>query len=105
MKKIFCFIFVLVLTACTQKIIVTDNIFDGKTMMNTMNGMYSVEQFDSMCVADTLSMNLNEWQFLGVKDYETNDKVYLYSTFKKNVVYKVEKSNNDSVKIMKRTVN
>lgn len=105
MKKIFCFIFVLVLIACTPKIIVTDNIFDGETMMNTMNGMYSVEQFDSMCVADTLSMDLNEWQFLGVKDYETNDKVYLYSTFKKNVVYKVEKSNNDSVKIMKRTVN
>jgi hypothetical protein len=69
-----------------------------------MNGKYSIAQFDSMCVADTLPNDLSKWITMGVKDYETGEKVSLYSVYKKNVVYRVEDTKDDSVKIIKRVV-
>ena len=104
MKKIFYFIFGALLLSCTPKVVVNDNVFYGSSMYRTMNGKYSIAQFDSMCVADTLPNDLSKWMNLGVKDYETSEKVSLYSVYKKNVVYKVEDTKDDSVKITKRIV-
>ena len=73
-------------------------------MFNSMKGVYSKAQFDSMCVADTLPLNLFEWEMMWLKEYETGSEVTLYSIYKKNVVYRVEKTANDSIKITKRQV-
>jgi hypothetical protein len=69
-----------------------------------MKGVYSKAQFDSMCIADTLPINLLEWEMMWLKEYETGSEVMLYSIYKKNVVYRVEKTANDSIKITKRQV-
>ena len=102
MKSIFYFIALFFMLSCSEKVIVKDNVFNGKSIINTMNGKYSIAQFDSMCIADTLPNNLSEWIVLYTKDYETGEKIKLYSTYKNNVVYKVENANDDSIKIIKR---
>ena len=104
MKNIFYFIVSFLILSCTPKVIVNDNVFYGSSMLRTMNGKYSIAQFDSMCVADTLPNDLSKWITMGVKDYETGEKVSLYSVYKKNVVYRVEDTKDDSVKIIKRVV-
>jgi hypothetical protein len=104
MKKLFYLVFFTFLISCAPKIVVNDNIFDGDSMFNSMKGTYSKAQFDSMCVADTLPIDLLEWETMWLKEYETGSKVVLYSIYKKNVVYRVEKTENDSIKITKRQV-
>lgn len=104
MNRLFYFIFFALLISCAPKIVVTDNVFGNGRMFMSMNGNYSNEQFDSMCIADKLSKNLSDWERLMLKEYETGENITLYSFFKKNVVYRVEKINNDSVKITKREV-
>jgi hypothetical protein len=104
MKKLFILLFGLMILSCNPKVI--DNIDKGDRMLNTMNGKYSIAQFDSMCVADTLPRSLSEWKRLGVKDYESHQRTYLYLYMKINgrneSVYKVEDTSDDSVKIIKR---
>ncbi len=77
-------------------------------MIRTMNGAYSIEQFDSMCVADTLPFNLSLWEKTQILDYETKDRVTLYLYMKESgkteSVYKIEKISDDSVKILKRVI-
>lgn len=68
-----------------------------------MNGKYSMKQFDSMCVADTLPKDLSKWIKFGAKDYETSERILFYSVYKKNCVYKVEDTKDDSVRITKRS--
>jgi hypothetical protein len=104
MKKLFYLMISIILLSCTPKVIVDNNIFQGSSMKNDMNGKYSVAQFDSMCIADTLPRNLDDWENIGLKDYETKEKTMLFSANKKNVIYKVEKICDDSVKIIKRVV-
>ena len=104
MKKSFYLVFFVFLISCAPKIVVNDNIFEGESMFNSMKGVYSKAQFDSMCVADTLPLNLLEWEMMWLKEYETGSEVTLYSIYKKNVVYRVEKTANDSIKITKRQV-
>jgi len=104
MRKIFGLIIGLMVLSCTPKI--SEGVEKGDKMVNTMKGKYSIAQFDSMCVADTLPRSLNEWKRLGVKDYESHQRTYLYLYMKINgrneSVYKVEDTSDDSVKIIKR---
>lgn len=109
MKRLIFIFITFLIASCTPKYLLNEMDDKGDLMFRPMNGKYSNEQFDSMCVADTLPRSLNGWNFMGLKDYETNDKVYLYFYMKENgkdeVVYKIEKINNkDSVKIIKRII-
>lgn len=104
MKKLFYLVFFTFLISCAPKIVVNDNIFDGDSMFNSMKGTYSKAQFDSMCVTDTLPIDLLEWEMMRLKEYESGEKVVLYSIYRKNVVYRVERTSNDSIKITKRQV-
>lgn len=104
MKKIFYLIFGVMLMSCAPKVILNGNIFQGDTMKLDMNGKYSMTQFDSMCIADTLPRDLDNWVSLGLKDFESKEDATLFSANKKNAVYKVEKIKGDSVKIIKRIV-
>jgi hypothetical protein len=106
MKKIFGFILGVILLSCTPKVL--ESVEKGDIMVNTMNGKYSYAQFDSMCVADTIPSSLGEWKFLGLKDYESNRRnplfLYMKSNGRTEVVYKVEETMDDSVKIIKRII-
>ena len=106
MKKIFGFIFGFILLSCTPKVI--ESVEMGSVMKNAMKGKYSMSQFDSMCIADTLPQNLSDWKFLGLKDYETCQKnalfLYMKTNGKHEVMYKVEETLDDSVKITKRII-
>ena len=107
MKKLLWLILSVLIVSCTPKIVVTDPV-KGDTMIRTMNGNYSLAQFDSMCVADTIPTDLLKWQNLWVVDYETGSKITLYLYFKENgineSVYRVERVSDDSVKINKRVI-
>ena len=104
MKKLFYLVFFAFMLSCAPKIVVNDNIFDGDSMFNSMKGTYSKAQFDSMCVTDTLPIDLLEWEMMRLKEYESGEKVVLYSIYRKNVVYRIERISNDSIKITKRQV-
>lgn len=106
MKKIFGFIFGFVLLSCTPKVI--ESVEMGSVMKHTMKGKYSMAQFDSMCIADTLPQSLSDWKFLGLRDYESYKRTSLFLYMKTNgkheVMYKVEETLDDSVKITKRII-
>lgn len=68
-----------------------------------MNNKYSINQLDSMCVSDTLP-NVNTWEKLYLREYETKAGLTIYIYYKNNTSYKVEKINEDSVKIIKRII-
>jgi len=102
-------LFFIFLTACSSKITTDggeENI--GNTMINVINKKLSITQFDSLCVADTLPSNLEYWRFLGVKDYESGEKVSLYMYLKFNgkneTTYRAEDTKDDSIKITKRLI-
>ena len=109
MKKIFAFIIGFIVLSCSPKI-TTDggenNI--GNVMANVINKKLSMAQFDSLCTADTLPNNLGYWQFLGLKEYEHNQRVSLFMYMKRNgsneAVYRVEETMDDSVKVIKRII-
>jgi hypothetical protein len=106
MKKIFGLILGFALLSCTPKI--TESVEKGDIMVNTMKGKYSMAQFDSMCVADTLPRTLTEWKFIRLVEYESHERNALFLYMKSNgryeVVYKVEETMDDSVKITKRII-
>lgn len=104
MKKIFVFIVGFIALSCNPKVI--SGIEKSKVIRTQMNGKYSMEQFDSMCVADSLPRNLGYWDYLGLKDYESNQRTALFFYMKNigtdDVLYKVEETMDDSVKIIKK---
>lgn len=108
MKRLIFIFITFLIASCTPKYLLNEMDGKGDLMFRPMNGKYSFEQFDSMCVADTLPRSLDAWNFMGLKDYETGDKIYLYSYMKENgkdeVVYRIEKLKSDSVKITKRII-
>ena len=108
MKKLFYLFISLLILACTPKSIVDGNENMGNTMLLDFNGKISMAQFDSMCVADTLPKSLMDWKFLGLKDYENNERVSLYVYMKRNskeeIMYRAEDTMDDSVKIIKRLI-
>ena len=99
MKKVLQLLLTLLLFSCSPKII---DIFGGE-MINQMNGYYSYNQLDSMCICDSLS-NIDKWDKLYLKEEETQDRITIYVCSKNKATYKVEKINNDSVKIIKRII-
>ena len=106
MKRIFAFIIGFGMLACSPKI-TTDggeaNI--GNVMITAIDKKISMAQFDSLCIADTLPRKLGYWDFLGLKNYEDNQRVTLFSYMKKDgTVYRVEETMDDSVKIRKRMI-
>lgn len=107
MKKILVLFILLLALSCTPKIVINDS-NKGDIMIKTMNGNYSNEQFDSMCVADTLPNDFSKWQTFYAADYETGDKIIIYLYLKEcgtnESVYKVECISDDSVKIIKRVI-
>jgi len=68
-----------------------------------MNGNYSNAQLDSMCIVDSLSI-IDKWDKIYLKEFETKDNIVIYVCTKGTTMYKVEKINNDSVKIIKRII-
>jgi hypothetical protein len=108
MKKLFYLFISLLILACTPKSIVDGNKDMGNTMLLNFSGKISMAQFDSMCVADTLPKNLMDWKFLGLKDYESNQRVSLFMYMKRNnkeeIMYRAEDTMDDSVKIIKRLI-
>lgn len=81
----------------------------GDTMLVTMFGSYSARQFDSLCNADTLPTDLDEWQTFAAKDYETRRSITVWFYMKENgkfeTVYKVESfKDGDSMRITKREI-
>jgi hypothetical protein len=108
MKKLFYLFVSLFILACTPKSIIDGTENMGNTMLLNFNGKLSMEQFDSMCVADTLPKSLMDWKFLGLKDYESNQRVSLFMYMKRNnkeeIMYRAENTMDDSVKIIKRLI-
>ena len=96
MKKIFLFLFGLIVLACSPKFTMYDDGMDRKI---------SMAQFDSMCVADTLPRNLGHWHFLELRYYKKKQRTALFMLIKENgIVYKAEETMDDSVKIMKKKI-
>lgn len=75
-------------------------------MFNVFEGYYSKCQLDSICIADTLDMDLNNWIVVPLKDYETKKNVsqyvYIKSLGKHETIYRVYKIDDNSYKITKR---
>lgn len=92
--------------ACSPKI--TDPYTYGTSMMKEYSKMFSVYQFDSICIADSISNNLNKWHQFKYMDVETGRRESEYSYIKKlgtnQIIYILEPSHiSDSVFITKRT--
>ena len=108
MKKLISLFVLFLLISCTPIVSIYDSPDKGDKMFRTMNGLYSIEQFDSMCISDTIPNSFSEWVESGFKDYETGEKIRLYLYMKENgkteYVYRVEVLKNDSVKITKRVI-
>ena len=75
-------------------------------MLNVFEGYYNKCQFDSICVADTLDMDLNNWLIVPLRDYETKKNVsqyiYIKSLGKHESIYRVYKIDDNTYKITKR---
>lgn len=66
-KKIINIISILILLLVSCK--------SNKSVINNVNidyQEYSIEKFDSICIIDNLSQNLNDWYEIYLQDYETN---------------------------------
>lgn len=100
MKKVSQLLLTLLLFSCSNRTIDTSS---SGILINQMNGKYSNIQLDSMCTYDKLP-KLEKWDKLYVKEYETKDNITIYVCSKNNSTYKVERINNDSVKIIKRVI-
>lgn len=101
MKKVLQLLLAFLLFSCSPKII--DVSPSGGMLINQMNGNYSNIQLDSMCIVDSLPF-INKWDKIYLKEFETKDNIIIYVCTKGNATYKVEKINNDSVKIIKKII-
>ena len=103
------FIFtLLIIFACacsTFKTIDVSNSF-GTKMQNAFEGYYTIEQFDSICIADTINPNIKEWQKLSIRDYESGEDAsqyfYIKSLGEHENIYRVFYVNDSILKITKR---
>lgn len=81
---------------------------DG-TMKNELVAIFTQQQIDSICIADTLPINLKEWIPLLNRDYEEGDKIQQYIFVKRYVngetVYIISQVNDsNNYRIQKRSV-
>lgn len=85
----------------------TENVLgQGRKMIAVYNMGITNAQLDSICIADTLSLNFEDWVNAFFVDYETRDTVYKHTfikTFsdKKEAIYIVTEWK-DSLAIIKR---
>ena len=75
-------------------------------MFNFFEGYYTYQQFDSICVADTLDKDLENWHMLPLRDYESKDNVsqyiYIKSLGENESIYRLQIINDSTYKITKR---
>ena len=118
MKKIigFLVIFVLIFSTigcgnchwfCKKKPTETENVLgSGRKMVALYNKGITNAQLDSICVADTLSMDFNDWLNTFFVDYETRDTIFKHTFIKstggKNEAIYVVTEWKDSLAIIKR---
>ena len=60
----------------------TGNVIGTSQNMYQIVHEYSIRQVDSMCVADVLPRDLNDWIHRSYNDYETNDYITRYMYIK-----------------------
>ena len=94
----------IIIGACTPKVVLTSDNY-GSAMINSFEKTFSIEQFDSIAISDTIPNNLDKWQVIPLKDFE-GDPFNLYLYVKKlgeeEIIYRLEKIGEDSVHITKR---
>lgn len=87
----------------TNKKIVTNNLH--ATMKIMIDESFNRQQFDSLCVADTINPDYTKWLVMPFVDYETNETVHEYVYIKKinedEIMYRLIIENCD-YKIIKR---
>lgn len=118
MKKInyitYILIFVLSLSLCyscktKEEVIDNTEITFGGQMYNAFEDYFTVIQFDSICTADRISNNLNNWHKLYAKDGETKQPTTIYMYIKSlgrtECVYRLVKHSDKKYKITKRITN
>lgn len=117
MKKIKYILYILIFTlsfsiySCKSHEQLIDNteIVLGGQMYNTFESNFTIAQFDSICIADKISKNLNKWHKLSGRDGETNQvyTIYMYikSLGQSECIYRLVKNNEESYKITKRIKN
>ena len=109
MKKLLLIFIMFIILSCNPKIITTDNNQYTYNMHNSLNTYYYQYEVDSMIRVDSLPQ-LNDWQNLFGKDYESKDLINIYFYIKQDsineILYKLEQINNDTIyKITKRNSN
>jgi len=85
----------------------TDVAYGLPMMKNLYEREFTQKQFDSICIADTLSPKLDrDWIQLMVRDYETREPIEAYMFIKSlgsdECIYRVVKQKNSKYKISKR---
>lgn len=105
------FLSLLLLICCKTPNRIEKYYYEGKgdTMVVSLQGGISNSQFDSICEADTLPNDLEEWQSYSAKDYETGRKFVIWFYMKdkgaSETMYRIEKyDDGDSLKITKRDI-
>jgi hypothetical protein len=74
-------------------------------MYNAYAQMFSVEQFDSICHADSLSCDLKDWHVIYYRDAETDKPTSQYlwmKTVSPDIIYVVDNVREDSLFVVKR---
>ena len=86
----------------------TQTVINNTQMYNEFESNFTRLQFDSICIADTISNNLEEWHKLYSIDGDTNEKCIIYMYIKSlgnnECIYRlIDKQ--DNYKITKRIKN
>ena len=107
MKKILSLIFAIVfLCACGTKKAVVDEYVTGNVMKNAFESTFTYSQFDSICKADTIPVNLTDWHIVYIRDYETREVKIQYLFIKRlgknESIYRLETIDDSKFKITKR---
>lgn len=104
LKYIFIFIFLFVLGCTTISTPFTTEY--NNQMFNSFSGYYNTQQFDSICITDSIEHDINHWIILYLKDDETKENIsqYLYikSLGKSEQIYRLQIINDSTYKITKR---
>lgn len=105
MKKIIVFLFLVFFCySCgtTKKVVEPEK---PTKMLNLIDTIFSRQQLDSLCVADTISLDLDTWMKITFVDYESNSAIIEYSYIKTihedEILYRVIKDG-ENFKIIKR---
>ena len=94
MKKLF-YTFILFITIISCSPVSWTQIGNGEIMRNMYEGEFTKSQFDSICNADSLPIDLSLWLSNHMRDYETKEAMYRYMYIKRmdslEVIYILDK--------------